>query len=188
MNSEDKFRKIRQQKAKKIATERIENKRNQFKELEIFHFTDKRNLESISKHGLLGWESLESPPYNYKREVNYYPASNIPAPGSTYGRSRYLDVRKGYTNHIRLTKDKGHPMTGSAEYWNSLDLVFLKISNQIIDDLVCLFSDTNATKTGAIINHDISTFLNSTDIQAEVLVEGHIPSQYILDVIYDWRN
>ena len=188
MSSDQKLRKNRQEEAKKRAAKKLESKKKEFKKLELFHFTDKRNIKSISKYGLLGWKTLEEPPYSYKREIDYFPGSNIPAPGSTYGRSRYLDVRKGKEDYVRLSGNMQHPMIGRAEYMNSLDLVFLKINTKIVDDLVCEFSDTNATANIANIDYNISTFLKSKDLQAEVLVKHHIPAIYIEDVIHDWRT
>ena len=188
MNNNQKLRKKRQEEAKKIANKRIENKKNLFKKLSLYHFTDKRNIKSISKHGLYGWKTLEEPPFSYKREIDYFPASNIPAEGSTYGKSRWLDIRKGKEDFIRLSGNMNHPMIGRAEYWNSVDLLFIKISTNIIDDLICEFSNTNATATIAKIDSNISTFLDSKDPQAEVLVEHHIPPEYIEDIIDDWKT
>ena len=42
-----------------------------------------------------------------------------------------------------------------------------------------MFSDVNAVSNQAIINDDKRTFLNSNDIQAEVLVYGSLNTNWI---------
>ena len=180
--AEQKRRKERQEKAKKRGSERLAIKKTKFKEIDIYHFTDEKNIPSIKEHGLFGWESLENEPFNYKREINYYPASDIPKKGKPYGLSRWLDYREGYTDYIRLTSNKNHPMIDKAIYRNSLNLKFLKISNEIIEDIGCLFSSMNATDNDTEINGNISTYLESDNPQKEILVHHHIPASYIEEI------
>jgi len=163
------------------------NRENQLidtiKNLELFHFTDKRNLPSIKKFGLLGWETLENSPYNYKRDTDYFPGADKPgSQGYQEGLSRFLDKRAGYTDSIRLSGHRNHYMTNIVSD-RGLDIVFLKIDSKIIFELDCEFSNVNATRNGAIINDDIHTFLDSPDPHAEVLVKHKIDKKYIIDVV-----
>ena len=47
MSSDQKFKKNRQEEAKKRAAKKLENKKKEFKKLEILHFTDKRNISKV---------------------------------------------------------------------------------------------------------------------------------------------
>ena len=155
-------------------------------EIELFHFTDKRNLDSINKHGLLGWETLEKKPYQYIRDVDYFPGCDAKESGDYEGNiyeegwSRYLDKEAGLTNYIRLSSHKTHYMVRKAPS-RGLDLIFLKISNKVITELACLFTNQNANKKWSlVIDNDINTFLNSDDSHAEILVHQKIPVNYII--------
>tara|TARA_B110000003_G_C16444541_1_gene455409 strand:- start:52 stop:627 length:576 start_codon:yes stop_codon:yes gene_type:complete len=169
----------RRLRAEKIATERYKTKKAKLNEINLYHFTDIRNIKSIMEHGLFGWKSLEKEPFNYKREIDYFPASDIPGEGKTYGLSRWLDTTKGRSDYIRLTSNKNHPMIKEAVFRNSLNIKYIKISNKIIEDIGCSFSDMNATKTEATIDVNMSIYLESDDPQKEILVKHHIPASYI---------
>lgn len=58
------------------------------------------------------------------------------------------------------------------------NLVWLTVDDHVIN-FATLFSNTNATKTGAIVNDDPSTALDSDDRQAEVLVPGYVAARWI---------
>ena len=169
----------RRKRAEKIGAKRYKAKKEKFNTIDFYHFTDVKNIKSIMEHGLFGWMSLEKEPFNYKREIDYFPASDIPGKDSTYGLSRWLDLTKGYSDYIRLTSNKNHPMIDKAVYRNSLNLKYIKISNNIIEDIGCLFSNMNATKSGVTIDTDMSIYLESEDPQKEILVKHHIPASYI---------
>ena len=169
----------RRVRAQKIAAERYKAKKSKLIEIDLYHFTDVRNIKSIMEHGLFGWMSLEKEPFNYKREIDYFPASDIPGEDSTYGLSRWLDKTKGRSDYIRLTSNKNHPMIKEAVFRNSLNIKYLKISNKIIEDIGCSFSNMNATKTEATIDVNMSIYLESDDPQKEILVKHHIPASYI---------
>ena len=47
MSSDQKLRKNRQEEAKKRAAKKLESKKKEFKKLELFHFTDKRNISKV---------------------------------------------------------------------------------------------------------------------------------------------
>ena len=117
----------RRKRAEKIGAKRYKAKKAKFNTIDFYHFTDVKNIKSIMEHGLFGWTSLEKEPFNYKREIDYFPASDIPGKDSTYGLSRWLDLTKGYSDYIRLTSNKNHPMIDKAVYRNSLNLKYIKI-------------------------------------------------------------
>ena len=181
-NAEERKKAERRERAQKIASERFKAKKLKLEKIELYHFTDVKNIQSIMKYGLLGWMSLEKDPYNLKREIDYFPASDIPSEGSTYGLSRWLDVRGGYPDHIRLTSNKNHPMVDKAITKNYLDIKFIKISKTIIEEIGCLYSDMNATANAATINTNMATYLDSDDPQKEILVGHHIPVSYIEEI------
>ena len=139
----------------------------------LYHFTYEFNIPSIEKYGLLGWETLEGSPYNFKESKDYKAASN--------SLSRDLDVRGGFTDYVRLSKTKNHDMVDAArQRYNGL--VFLKIKLEILTDLNCKFANDNSTVTRRplVIDEDYRTFFESDQNQAEILVLHHIPANYII--------
>lgn len=199
---ENEQRRIKEEKARKEQEERnmlyrvthdLKQDRVQVKEYleskrvrHFYHFTDKRNLASIKRHGgLYSWSYCES--------------HNITIPyaggGST---SRSLDSFYGLEDYVRLSFCNNHPMMYRLEQ-EGYDLVLLKISVDVALLEETLFSDMNATDN----NHQCGptlddlknvnliavreTYLKSTHKyfkyhQAEVLVKTFIPIDKILNI------
>ena len=155
----------------KVLTEKLNS-------LNLYHFTDVRNLDSIRKNGLFGWLALENH-MNYVKGVDYFPAvdkNNV----SRDLDSRYRgDINGDLKNYVRLSSNKKHWMAENAPK-RGLEITFLVISNKIFTDLNCLFSDMNTNKTVSTVSKHPEIFLNSNDKHAEVLVHRHIPLKYIL--------
>lgn len=153
----------------------------------LYHFTDKRNIDSIrSNGGLYSWQWLE--------ENRVY----IPAQGGN-DLSRRLDSQKGYANFVRLCFIRRHPMLYKAKHDGRIsDHVLLEIDIEVLSYSSTLFSNINATARGAnigsslgdlnkirfdLINHGYwSNDEEKRYIQAEVLVQKFVPIQYIKNI------
>ena len=152
----------------------------------LYHFTSRRNLESIIRHvGLYSWWYLET---------HHIP---IPCAGGTEF-SRQLDRYNGLHDYVRLSFCPEHPMayrlTQSGE-----DVVVLRISLEVVELADTLFSDMNATDS---CHHHGGSFedlkrinIRATQrryvrrddpefkaLQAEVMSKTFIPSKYILNL------
>ena len=133
----------------------------------LYHFTDYRNLESIKRHGLMSWRRLR------KKKIPHYPASN--------DLSRDLDRWKGLQDYVRLCKSPDHPMAYIAKNEGRIgNYAWLRIDLSAVQLALTKYSDKNATKNGAVVNANLSTFLESRDRQAEVLVFKKLPSNLII--------
>lgn len=152
----------------------------------LYHFTDRRNIPSIKRHGgLLSW---------------YYCLTHnivIPNPGGTEI-SRRLDERYDLEDYVRLSFCSDHPMAYGLKI-SGAEVVVL----QIIADVALLkdtmFSDINATDSR---HHHGGTLadLNRVDFeavkkhyvsrtspyfkthQAEVMVKTCVPARYIVNL------
>lgn len=174
-------------------THDLKSERNSIKEyLEnhnircFYHFTDRRNLESIRLNGgLYSW--------NYCEKHNII----IPHTGGD-SMSRSLDSRYGLEDYVRLSFCDNHPMMYRLKQ-QGYDLVLLKVNIDVALLNETLFSDMNATdnnhRTGSSLEDlkkvDLtavnSRYLRSTDPlfkkhQAEVLVKTFIPIDKILNI------
>ncbi len=135
----------------------------------LYHFTDKRNIESIKEHGLYSFAALKKR-LEYTVESDFYPSSN--------DRSRTIDFNKGLSNYIRLCGDQYHPMVNIALSENRIkEVTWLRMN---FPDIVfrhkdVKFSDMNAASNNATVNTEHATFTQSFDNQREVLVRFHIP-------------
>lgn len=152
----------------------------------FYHFTDRRNLVSIKKHGgLLSWW------YCKQNDIT------IPNAGGDSD-SRRLDCKYNLQNYVRVSFCDDHPMAFRC-YQEGGDLVLLKISTEVATFKDTIFSDMNATATGhskgldyeALLNVDISAtkehYLrkdnpNFKPHQAEVMINTFIPIRYILNI------
>ena len=149
----------------------------------LYHFTDKRNLQSIIEHkGLYSWYGLQQ--------------QNIDAFLSSNELSRKLDLKKHKENYIRLTFHNYHPMMTKLKYEENIDFVCLEIDLEIACLSSTLFSNMNATDHNVIIKGSFD-FLKTLNLdvfkieyknldpqskkyyQAEVLVQDFLPIQYI---------
>ena len=152
----------------------------------FYHFTDRRNLESIiKKGGLYSWK------YCLDNSIS------IACPGGDYW-SRQLDQRFGLEDYVRLSFCDDHPMSWRLKKSGS-DLVLLKIKKDVALFSDTLFSDINAADGN---HHHGGSFgdLQEVDIratkrhyvrkedpdfkkhQAEVMVKTFIPLEYIVNI------
>ena len=155
----------------------------------LYHFTDRANLDSIIEAGgLYSWADCKA------RHIT------IPKPGSSDS-SRSLDMRDGLQHFVRLSLCRDHPMKYVAMKEGRIDNpVLLEISPEVIYWSETCYADRNATKNGAQVGSDITDFkqihfdsvraANHFNLpeeeqkfyQAEVLVKGFIPLEYILNI------
>lgn len=149
----------------------------------FYHFTDKRNLESIRKMGgLYSWQYCED--HNIE----------IARPGGD-STSRSLDRRHGLQDYVRVSFCTDHPMKWILEQ-QGYDMVLLKVKIDVACLEGTLFSDINATDNnhhhgGSLadlqrinIPATQQNFVSrESDIfkqhQAEVMVKTFIPLEYI---------
>ena len=152
----------------------------------FYHFTDRKNLESIRRNGgLFSWS------YCVKNGID------IPVPGGSSS-SRSLDQRHHLEDYVRLSFCMDHPMAFRLQEGGA-DLVLLKIKTDVATFKDTLFSDINATDNN---HHHGDSFndLKKVDIkatkqtyvskespifkkhQAEIMVKTHIPLEYIINL------
>ena len=152
----------------------------------FYHFTSRKNLESIKKMGgLYSWY------YMVQHDID------IPVPGGS-DLSRKLDKDKRLADYVRLSFCPSHPMAYRLEQEGE-DIVVLEIATD-----VAIFEDTKFSNMNAAdslsscakgyaglkeVNIDATQqqYLTNTDplfkhMQAEVLVKTHIPAKYILNL------
>eukprot|EP00929_Paragymnodinium_shiwhaense_P107928 TRINITY_DN74277_c0_g1_i1.p1 TRINITY_DN74277_c0_g1~~TRINITY_DN74277_c0_g1_i1.p1 ORF type:complete len:944 (-),score=119.29 TRINITY_DN74277_c0_g1_i1:30-2861(-) len=98
----------------------------------FYHFTDKRNLQSIREHGLCPWSYLDS----------------IDVPRPAWGgsdASREIDVTKGLQEYVHLSFCRDHPMRATAVQDGRIkDCVLLQIDPVVASWTETRFSDRNA--------------------------------------------
>lgn len=152
----------------------------------LYHFTDRRNLESIIKHrGLLSWK------YCVDHNIS------IPNPGGS-AMSRELDTRYGLADYVRLSFCDDHPMAWRLKMGGG-DLVLLKIRVNVAWRKDTLFSDINAADSQHRIGDSMDALkkVNMNSVkkhyvrrdsedfkphQAEVLVKDFIPIEDIVNI------
>lgn len=151
----------------------------------FYHFTDRKNLESIRDNGGL---------YSWK----YCNDHNINGKQGGSGQSQSLDVRHGLQDYVRLSFCDDHPMMYRLGL-DGYDLVLLKIDIQVAAFKTTRFSTINATDNGqengptlqdlrkVNISATQKHFISRNDEefkphQAEVLVKTFIPSRFILNL------
>ena len=151
----------------------------------LYHFTHKDNIKQIKEMGgLYSWVQLDQM------------GKPCQHPGGD-SLSRKLDTKYGVADYVHLSFSYDHPMA----YRNEKDVVIL-----YIHPIVCLFPNTLFTNMNATDkNHSIGgsyddlkninmwatkmTYVSSESLffkakQAEVLVKGHIPSQFIVNLYF----
>lgn len=152
----------------------------------LYHFTDRRNLQSIRRHGgLLSWDYCE------KHNIT------IPYQGGDSD-SRDLDRKYGLQDYVRLSFCDDHPMRFRLEQ-SGYDLVILNIKVDVALFKNTLYSDMNAADKrhhhgGSLddlkrVNFEATkmSYLRSDDPlfkkhQAEVMVKTFIPLEYIENI------
>lgn len=155
----------------------------------LYHFTDRRNIPSIKRHGgLFSWQYCDTH------------GITIPSPGGI-GFGRDLDQRYGLEDYVRLSFCKEHPMKYIAMKDGRIqNPVVLLIDIEVAYLKGTLFSDMNATKTGhktggalndlSKIRFDIVKLPNHFNLeepeksfyQAEILVKTFVPKRYIVNL------
>ena len=136
--------------------------------MELYHFTDSRNLLSIKKLGLLSWPIL------FECNISSYMGSNQ--------LSRNLDERKGFERYVRLALQPRHRMLNYCLMDGRINqAIWLSIDDSILMQSGIFYSNTNAAANRAIIDNDPDTALNGDD-QAEILIPERITTNYILNI------
>lgn len=149
----------------------------------FYHFTDRRNLDSIKKQGgLYSWRYCEDH------------GITIPYPGGD-GTSRSLDSYHGLSDYVRLSFCTDHPMKWVLEQ-KGYNMVLLRVKIDVACLEGTLFSDINATDSNHRHGGTLDD-LNRVNIpatqenyvsktspifkqhQAEVMVKTFIPLEYI---------
>lgn len=175
-----------------LSTERKENW-SDFKQIldnngirYLYHFTDRRNIPSIKRHGgLFSWH------YCKKNNIT------IPCQGGDYD-SQELDKKYGLEDYVRLSFCNDHPMAYRLQQSGS-DMVILKIGVDVALLKGTLFSDINAadklhTHGGELddlkrvnFNATKRNYVRKDDDdfkshQAEVMVKTFVPKKYIVNL------
>lgn len=177
------------QRLEKLSVERKENWEDFYQVLEnngiryLYHFTDKRNIPSIKRHGgLFSWY--------YCKNNNI----NIPCQGGDYD-SRELDKKYGLQDYVRLSFCDDHPMAYRLQKSGS-DIEILRIKIDVALLKGTLFSNINAADKlhthggslqdlkrvnfGATKRHYVSKSDEDFKLhQAEVMVKTFVPLKYI---------
>ena len=207
----EKERELIKEKEKKLKLEGLKKKREELKRLEIlshsfkdnyedykeylldngirclYHFTDKKNLDSIkTKGGLYSWK------YLLDHDIL------IPRQGGDDW-SMQADSRFGLADYVRLSFCNDHPMIYRLQQ-DGYDLVLLKIkltvalleqtkfstinaADSLSHTIGTSFSDLKAVNLQATQQHFVR---KDSDIfkqhQAEVLVKTFIPIEYIMNI------
>ncbi len=152
----------------------------------FYHFTDRRNLESIIKNrGLFSWK--------------YCKDNNIQSFFGGDDWSRKLDSEQGLEDYVRVSLCDDHPMIYRLKTQMHFDLVLLEIKLDVAWSKETLFSDINAVSSS---HHHGSSFddLKLIDLeavkkhyvrrddkdfgkhQAELMIKTHIPLDYIQNI------
>ncbi len=152
----------------------------------FYHFTARRNLESIRRlGGLYSWFNMEEN------------GNEIPCSGGD-DLSHQLDMRYGLEDYVRLSFCNDHPMAYRLQQ-NGVSLVLLKIDIEVATWKETQFSDINAADSNhnrggtlsdlRMVNFDAvkRNYVSRGDDdfkphQAEVMVKTFIPAKSIINL------
>lgn len=154
----------------------------------LYHFTDKSNIDSIKRLGLISNEELVNKGY----KVKYASSSD----------SRQIDKEMGLSRFVRLSFTKYHPMMYTAMTAYGLNPVVIEFNPLIALMPGVFFSDRNCLKNGAnlgqsaldlskvrfsTINDGVAYYNKSLDdkmyCQAEVIVKDRVGAEFITNII-----
>ena len=154
---------------------------------QLYHFSNRRNLESIKLHGLCSISELTR--------------LGISAIYSSSEGSRSIDTSKQLLEYVHLSYERDTPMLYVALAEGRLyEHIIFEINPEVIFHKDTKFSDVNAASNNAIICSDINFFLNlpfssfhnknynflpeqlKKNYQAEVLVKNNISTKLIFNL------
>jgi len=154
----------------------------------LYHFTDKKNIESIKTNGILSAQEL------LNRGIISKYSSSI--------ESREIDKQMGLSDYVRLSFVKRHPMMFTSMTAYELNPVVIEINPLIALMPDVFFSDRNTLRRGAnigpnscdlakidfdVVNSNIA-YYNMNNIeskikyQAEVLIKKRIGPEFIMNL------
>jgi hypothetical protein len=152
----------------------------------FYHFTDKRNLQSIIDNGgLYTWNGLKN------KNINGYITSD--------DISHSLDKRKGLENYVRLSFVDYHPMSSYVKDKRNIQLIWLEVDRCVSTFEDTLYSDMNATDNNVTISGEFSflkklnfsifkedyrllSLYEKKQYQSEILVKDFLPLEYITNL------
>lgn len=153
----------------------------------LYHFSDRKNLESIKLHGICSISELAR--------------LGISANYSSSEGSRIIDLSKNLSEYIHLSYERNTPMLYIALAEGRLyDYVIFEITPEVIFYKDTIFSDINAASNEAVLSSDINFFLNlpfnsfhnknyhhlsersKKNYQAEILIKNNISTKLILNL------
>ncbi|MGM9749189.1 MAG: DUF4433 domain-containing protein [Candidatus Cryptobacteroides sp.] len=153
----------------------------------LYHFTDRRNLDSIRKNG--GLYSLQ---YCIRHNIKIHAGGNEI--------SQQLDTNNNLNDYVHLSFCNNHPMMYRLSQ-EGKDIVILQIKVEVAELESTLFSDMNAAANDCLIGGTLDDLKRvdlkatrqhktsrNTDIilfkkhQAEVLVKTFIPIDMIVNI------
>lgn len=151
----------------------------------FYHFTDRANLESIRKNGLLS--------------CRYLKQNQIPTYSGGDAEMQRLDKAYELDDHIRLSFCKRHPMGWRLKMRENRDFVVLMVDRRVAFSKDTLFSNINATNPNHHHGGELSDLqavnweavnavysamdsLQHEQMTAEVMVKKNIPIEYILNI------
>jgi hypothetical protein len=152
----------------------------------LYHFTDRKNIDSIKQYG-----GLFSCRYLKNNQIATYSGGDEEL--------QRVDREFGLDDYVRLSFIPRHPMGRRLKINNNRDFVVLKIRKDVAFSKDTLFSDVNAATQEhhhgggiedlkavnlEIINIDYASMDSVIHEKktAEVMIKNHIPIEYILNI------
>lgn len=151
----------------------------------LYHFTDRSNLDSILRNGLVSWYTMEQ--------------ENLKGRCGGNQASREMDESKGLEDFVRLSFTRSHPMMFvCAKDGRVPDPVILEISLNVVSRPGTLFSNMNANASNSKVSRSpnfvhFGTVLKHSQFhvsegekpffQAEVLIKSRVPPHLIVQVL-----
>lgn len=167
--------------------EEVQNELKKHGITKLYHFTSRKNLNSIIKNkGLFSWSHCE----NNGIKINEPGGSQL---------SRNLDSNKGLEDYVRLGFTRNHPMMFTQPL-RSRDNIILEIDLEVLFWQSTLYANINAASNDVVVGDDLKCFQN-IDLslfkhpnhfgipenkrkyyQAKVLVKNYLPIQFIKNI------